>query len=72
MGVIAGVAVGALIAVILGMVFIAVVVLWRRRSMKYAVSTPEVQENQAYGTAVSTGPGVEKNPAYAAFGMFVH
>ncbi len=67
-GVFAGVAVGALIAVILGVVFITVpIVLWRRRSKEYALSAPEVQENQAYG--VSTGLGLEKNPAYGAFGM---
>ncbi len=83
-GVIAGVAVGAVIGVILGVVFITVpIVLWRRRSKDYVLSAPEVQENQAYGTAistgpalkenqaygVSTGPGVEKNPAYGTFGM---
>ncbi len=66
-GMFAGAAVGAVIGAILGMVFMAVVFLWRQRS----VSTPEAQENQVYGTAVSTGPGLETNPAYGAIGMFL-
>ncbi len=30
-----------------------------------------VQENPAYGTAFSTGPALEKNLAYGAFGMSI-